>query len=241
MLAHRPSPRRPPLSAPRGQLRAAYRLSAGLSPAAVARAEAVAEREITALLAQPDFRELVEALEELQGLPEAERLRRLERHAWCVLEMALADSDWRAAAFVADQLRRGFNPARMLAKGVLKAQARAASPAAATSGRARRPTAAARTPALRPRGRRDAPGRRRDARRHRRRDGPGPRPRPAGDGTGPTPDRHERADRPGTATPAGRPGRPPARRQRHAAGHRRRHRPARPAARLGPRALTPPR
>ena len=128
MLAHRPSPRRPPLSAPRGQLRAAYRLSAGLSPAAVARAEAVAEREIDALLAQPDFQELVEALEELQGLPEEERLRRLERHAWCVLEMALADSDWRAAAFVADQLRRGFNPARMLAKGVLKAQARAAAP-----------------------------------------------------------------------------------------------------------------
>ena len=94
----------------------------------MARAEAVAEREIDALLAQPDFQELVEALEELQGLPEAERLRRLERHAWCVLEMALADSDWRAAAFVADQLRRGFNPARMLAKGVLKAQARAAAP-----------------------------------------------------------------------------------------------------------------
>ena len=128
MLSLHPSPRRPPLSAPRGQLRAAYRLSAGLSPATVARAEAVGEREITALLAQPDFQELVEALEELQGLPEEERLLRLERHAWCVLEMALADSDWRAAAFVADQLRRGFNPARMLAKGVLKAQARAAAP-----------------------------------------------------------------------------------------------------------------
>ena len=214
MLAHRSSPRRPPLSAPRGQLRAAYRLSAGLSPAAVARAEAVAEREITALLAQPDFQELVEALEELQGLPEEERLRRLERHAWCVLEMALADSDWRAAAFVADQLRRGFNPARMLAKGVLKAQARAAAPPPTTRSRARHPTAAARTPALRPRGRRDAPRHRRPARHHRRRDGPGPRPRPAGDGTGHAPGRHERADRPGTATPAGRPGRPPARRQR---------------------------
>ena len=99
----------------------------------MARAEAVAEREITALLAQRDFQELVEALEELQGLPEAERLRRLERHAWCVLEMALADSDWRAAAFVADQLRRGFNPARMLAKGVLKAQARAATPPATSA------------------------------------------------------------------------------------------------------------
>ena len=128
MLALRPTRRHPPLSAPRGQLRAAYRLSAGLSPAAVARAEAVAEREIAALLAQPDFQELVAALQEMEGLPEEERLRRLERHAWCVLEMALADSDWRAAAFVADQLRRGFNPARMLAKGVLEAQARAAAP-----------------------------------------------------------------------------------------------------------------
>ena len=129
MLAHRSSPRRPPLSAPSGQLRAAYRLAAGLSPAAVARAEAVAEREIDDLLAQPDFRELVDCARETgDDLPEEERLRRLERHAWCVLEMALADSDWRAAAFVADQFRRGFNPARMLAKGVLKAQARVAAP-----------------------------------------------------------------------------------------------------------------
>ena len=129
----------------------------------VARAEAVAEREITGLLAQPDFQELVLALEELQGLPEEERLRRLERHAWCVLEMALADSDWRAAAFVADQLRRGFNPARMLAKGVLKAQARAAAPEQVQAlppprshSRSRRFTAAPRTPALRRRGHRDA-------------------------------------------------------------------------------------
>ena len=183
-----PSSRRPPLSAPRGQLRAAYRLSAGLAPAAVARAEAVAEREITALLAQPDFRELVEAPEELQGLPEAERLLRLERHAWCVLEMALADSDWRAAAFVADQLRRGFNPARMLAKGGSRPRPappprrRPAEPA---------PPAAARSPALRPRGRRDAPGRRGDARHPRRRDGPGPRPRPAIDRSGHAPDDRE--------------------------------------------------
>ena len=113
MLAHRSSPRRPPLSAPRGQLRAAYRLSAGLSPAKVARAEAVAEREIEALLAQPDFQELVEAVREIQDLPEEERLRQLEQMAWCVLELALADSDWRAAAFIADQMRRGCNPARI--------------------------------------------------------------------------------------------------------------------------------
>ena len=68
MIAGRPSPRRPSLSAPRGQLRAAYRLAAGLSPAAVARAEAVAEREITGLLAQPDFQAVVTALRDLQDL-----------------------------------------------------------------------------------------------------------------------------------------------------------------------------
>ena len=227
-----------PLSAPRGQLRAAYRLSAGLSPAAVARAEAVAEREIAALLAQPDFQELVEALEELQGLPEAERLRRLERHAWCVLEMALADSDWRAAAFVADQLRRGFNPARMLAKGVLKAQARAAAPTDTAAEPATPPPRAARPydPVGAAMRRAAAAMRATIAAETALALAPG---RPA---TAPaTPPTAQRADRPGTATPPGCPGRPPARRQRHAAGRRRRHRPARPAARLGARPLTPPR
>ena len=61
-------------------------------------------------------------------LPEEERLRQLEQMAWCVLEMALADSDWRAAAFIADQMRRGCHPARSLAKAVIAAQARAAAP-----------------------------------------------------------------------------------------------------------------
>jgi hypothetical protein len=235
MLAQCPSPRRPPLTAPRGQLRAAYRLSAGLSPAAVARAEAVAERDITGLLAQPDFQELVEALEELQGLPEEERLLRLERHAWCVLEMALADSDWRAAAFVADQLRRGFNPARMLAKGVLKAQARAAAPPPTPAAKPAAPPPPRAAPPYDPVGAamRRAAAAMRDsiAAETALALGPG---RPA---TTPAPPGHrERAERPGTATPAGRPGRPPARRQRHAAGHR--HPPARPAARLGAGAVT---
>ena len=128
MSARRPTSRRPPLSAPRGQLRAAYRLAGGMSPARLARVEAVAEREIDALLAQPDFQELLAALAEMVELPEEERLRQLERMAWCVLEMALADSDWRAAAFIADQMRRGCHPARSLAKAVIAAQARAAAP-----------------------------------------------------------------------------------------------------------------
>ena len=125
MPARRPTQRRPPLSAPRGQLRAAYRIAGGMSPAKLARVEAVAEREIDALLAQPDFQELLAALAEMAELPEEERLRQLEQMAWCVLEMALADSDWRAAAFIADQMRRGCHPARSLAQSVIDAQARA--------------------------------------------------------------------------------------------------------------------
>ena len=72
----------------------------------------------------------------MEELPPEERLRQLERMAWHALEMALADGDWRAAAFVADQMRRGCHPARSLAQGVLDAQARAA---AAKSGKPVRP------------------------------------------------------------------------------------------------------
>jgi hypothetical protein len=99
--------------------------TAGMSRANLARAEGVAQAEVDALLAQPDFQELLAALAEMEALPEAERLRQLERMAWHVLEMALADGDWRAAAFIADQMRGGCSPAHSLAQGVLDAQARA--------------------------------------------------------------------------------------------------------------------
>ena len=125
MRSRRPTPRRPPLSAPHGQLRAAYRLTARMSRANLARAENVPPAAIDELLAQPDFQELLEALAELRDLPPAERLRQLEEMAWCVLEMAVGLGDWRAAAFVADQMRRGCSPARSLAQAVLDAEARA--------------------------------------------------------------------------------------------------------------------
>ena len=83
----------------------------------LARAEGVAQAEVDVLLAQPDFQELLAALAEMEELTPEERLRQLERMAWHVLEMALADGDWRAAAFVADQMRRGCHPARSLGPG----------------------------------------------------------------------------------------------------------------------------
>jgi hypothetical protein len=96
-----------------------------MSRANLARAENVPPAEIDELLAQPDFQELLAALTELRDLDPAARLRRLEEMAWCVLEMAVGTGDWRAAAFVADQMRRGRHPARSLAQAVLDAQARA--------------------------------------------------------------------------------------------------------------------
>ena len=88
----------------------------------LARAEGVAQAEVDVLLAQPDFQELLAALAEMEELTPEERLRQLERMAWHVLEMAVADGDWRAAAFVADQMRRGCHPARSLAQGELTAE-----------------------------------------------------------------------------------------------------------------------
>ena len=81
MSSRRPTPRRPPLTAPRGQLRAAYRLTAGMPRTNLARAENVTPAEIDQLLAQPDFQELLEPLTEMAALPPEERLRQLEQMA----------------------------------------------------------------------------------------------------------------------------------------------------------------
>ncbi len=205
MPTRRPTPRRPPLTAPRGQLRAAYRLTAGMSRTNLARAENVTPAEIDQLLAQPDFQELLAALAEMEALPPEERLRQLERMAWCVLEMAVGQGDWRAAAFVADQMRRGCHPARSLAQAVLDAQARAL----AAEPRQARPPAP--RPPLRPRRRRPRPRRLRPARHPRPRGGAHASARAAGGraaagrGTGPA----------GRQTPPPQPAdRPPARRHR---------------------------
>ena len=117
-----------PLGSPRGRLRAAQRLAGGLRPAALARVERAAEAEVDALLARPDFRNLLAACRALETMPEEERLRRLEGLAWFVLEQALADTDWRCAAFVLTERRLGRNPARTLARKAVAWQRRAAKP-----------------------------------------------------------------------------------------------------------------
>jgi hypothetical protein len=127
MSARRPMPRcHHPLASPRGRWRAAHRLAAGLPAAAVARAEQVDPAEIEALLARPDFRELLASCRALAALPEAERLRRLEQIAWCALELAMAEGDWRCAAFVLSERRLGRSPALTLARAVVADEKRAA-------------------------------------------------------------------------------------------------------------------
>ena len=235
MATRRPTPRRPPLSAPRGQLRAAYRLAGGMSPARLARVEAVAEREIDALLAQLDFQELPAALVEMEELSEEERLRRLERLAWHVLELALADSDWRAAASSPTRCATAATPpARWPKRDAAQARAAAPPPAEPKPVRPRRarpydaveppwavlPRACARSWASRPPWP-TCPSPRRPSRSRARPRPSRPRPRansPPG------------AAAPMPSRPASAPAPPPA-------GGRRRQRPARPIARLGARAI----
>jgi hypothetical protein len=126
MPARRPAPRRLPLGSPRGRLHAAQRLAGSLRPAALARVERVQEVEVETLLARPDFMKLLAACRALEAMPEAERLARLEGLAWFVLEWALAEGDWRCAAFVLAERRVGRNPARTIARKVIARQRRAA-------------------------------------------------------------------------------------------------------------------
>jgi hypothetical protein len=125
-----PASPRHPLASSRGRLRAAQRLAGGLSKPALAQIERAAEAEVDALLARPGFRKLLAACQALEAMPEAERLQRLERIAWFVLELTLAEGDRRCAAFVFTERRLGRNPARTLAQRAVARQRRAAKPPA---------------------------------------------------------------------------------------------------------------
>jgi hypothetical protein len=138
--------RRHPLASPRGRLRAAQRLAGGLRPAALAHLEQADGAEVDALLARPDFMKLLAACQALQAMPEAERLRRLEQIAWFVLELALAEGDWRCAAFVLIERRLGRNPASTLARRAVARQRRVAKPPTPATPKAAAAMAAPRSP-----------------------------------------------------------------------------------------------
>ena len=131
-----PSPR-PPRPRRPDRIRLAHRLAAGLPPARAAEAERVPEAEVEALAAEPAFGRLVEACRRLDALPHAERVERLLKLAVMCLERAVRDGDPRVAFFVVRECHRGRDPSRTLAEGVVRAQARAVRPPAATASPAR--------------------------------------------------------------------------------------------------------
>lgn len=106
--------------------RVGMRLAHGLPASTVARAEGIPDSELATLLADPAFADLVAAYRDLAALPREERVARLARLAWHVLELALADGDVRAAIFVASTVRAGRDPAETLAEAVVAAAERAA-------------------------------------------------------------------------------------------------------------------
>jgi hypothetical protein len=116
--------------------RMGQKLSMGLTPAQVARLEGMASTDVETLVAQPDFKALIDGYRALHAMPEDEQRRILTQLARHLLMEATALGDVRVATFVILQERMGKDPARTLADGVIAANRRAAQPAPAprTSG-----------------------------------------------------------------------------------------------------------
>jgi hypothetical protein len=122
--------------------RMGQKLSMGLTPKQVARLEGLVPAEVETLVAQPDFKALVDGYTTLHAMPEDEQRRILTQLARHLLMEATAQGDVRVAMFILLQERMGKDPARTLANGVIAANKRAAAPAPAP----RTPSASPRVP-----------------------------------------------------------------------------------------------
>jgi hypothetical protein len=111
--------------------RLGQKLSMGLTPAQAARLEGMASVEVETLVAEPDFKALVDGYNALQAMPEDEQRRILTQLARHLLMEATALGDVRVACFIILQERMGKDPAKTLADGVIAASKRAAQPAPA--------------------------------------------------------------------------------------------------------------
>jgi hypothetical protein len=111
--------------------RMGQKLSMGLTPAQVARLEGLASADVETLVAEPDFKALVDGYNTLHAMPEDEQRRILTQLARHLLMEATALGDVRVAMFILLQERIGKDPARTLADGVIAANRRAAAPAPA--------------------------------------------------------------------------------------------------------------
>jgi hypothetical protein len=113
------------------QRRLGHKLSIGLTPAQAARLEGLSAANIETLVAEPEFKALIDGYNTLHAMPEEEQRRILTQLARHLLMEATALGDVRVAMFILLQERMGKDPARTLADGVIAANRRAAAPAPA--------------------------------------------------------------------------------------------------------------
>jgi hypothetical protein len=111
--------------------RMGQKLSMGLTPKQVARLEGMVPADVESLVAEPEFKALVDGYNTLHAMPEDEQRRILTQLARHLLMEATALGDVRVAMFILLQERMGKDPARTLADGVIAANKRAAAPAPA--------------------------------------------------------------------------------------------------------------
>ena len=103
----------------------------------------MAPADVETLVAEPEFKALVDGYHALHAMPEDEQRRILTQLARHLLMEATALGDVRVAMFILLQERMGKDPARTLADGVIAANRRAARPAPAP----RTPSTSPRVPA----------------------------------------------------------------------------------------------
>jgi hypothetical protein len=111
--------------------RMGQKLSMGLTPKQVARLEGMASADVETLVAEPEFKALIDGYTTLHAMPDDEQRRILTQLARHLLMEATALGDVRVAMFILLQERMGKDPARTLADGVIAASKRAAQPAPA--------------------------------------------------------------------------------------------------------------
>jgi hypothetical protein len=111
--------------------RMGQKLSMGLTPKQVARLEGMASADVETLIAEPEFKALIDGYNTLYAMPEDEQRRILTQLARHLLMEATALGDVRVTMFILLQERMGKDPARTLADGVTAANRRAAQPAPA--------------------------------------------------------------------------------------------------------------
>jgi hypothetical protein len=102
---------------PRHRAALARRIAAGLPLWAAARGSAIPAEDVSSLMGEPEFRELIEAWADIFELDDEARKRRLLTLASMILEDRLAKGCDRTAWLVSRQYNRKHGPREALAKG----------------------------------------------------------------------------------------------------------------------------